>query len=140
MGAPAVQTTLVVTGAPATAEPARVPVSTRGPVRRFLSFAGPGALIAVGYVDPGNWATDLEGGSRFAYALLSVILLSSLMAMILQVLAVRLGIASGQDLAAATRDAWPRAAPVLWVLAEVAVAATDLAEVLGSAIALELLF
>ncbi len=112
----------------------------RARLRRFLSFAGPGAIVAVGYIDPGNWAADLAGGSRFAYGLLSVVLLSSLMAMLLQALCVRLGIASGQDLAEATRDTWPRAAPLLWVLAEVAVAATDLAEILGSAIALELLF
>jgi manganese transport protein len=112
----------------------------KGAIRRFLSFAGPGAIVAVGYIDPGNWAADLAGGSRFAYGLLSVVLASSLMAMLLQVLSVRLGIASGQDLAQASRDAWPRAAPLLWVVAEVAVAATDLAEVLGSAIALDLLF
>ena len=114
--------------------------STRGPLRRFLSFAGPGALVAVGYIDPGNWATDLAGGSRFSYALLSVVLLSSLMAMLLQAMCVRLGIASGQDLAEASRDAYPRAAGTLWALAEIAIAATDVAEVLGSAIALELLF
>ncbi len=120
--------------------PPRVALSTRGPVRRFLSFAGPGALIAVGYIDPGNWATDLAAGSRFSYALLSVVLVSSLMAMLLQALSVRLGIATGRDLAEGCRDAWPRSAPVLWVLAEIAIAATDLAEVLGSAIALELLF
>ncbi len=127
--------------APAAADaPPRVVVSTRGPVRRFLSFAGPGALIAVGYIDPGNWATDLAGGSRYAYALLSVVLVSSLMAMLLQALSLRLGIAAGEDLAAGCRDAWPRAAPLLWGLAEIAVAATDLAEVLGSAIALQLLF
>src|SRR5271155_4122251 len=113
MGVPALQPTLVVTGAPATAEPGRVPVSTRGPVRRFLSFAGPGALVAVGYIDPGNWATDLAGGSRFSYALLSVVLASSLMAMLLQVLSVRLGIATERDLAESCRDAWPRAAPIL---------------------------
>ena len=118
----------------------RVPLSSGGRLRRFLSYAGPGAVVAVGYIDPGNWAADLAGGSRFAYRLLFVVLVSSLMAMLLQVLSVRLGIAHGKDLAAATRDAWPRAATVLWVLAEVAVAATDLAELLGSAIALELLF
>ncbi|APR76633.1 Manganese transport protein MntH [Minicystis rosea] len=117
-----------------------VRVSTRSPWRRFLSFAGPGGLVAVGYIDPGNWATDLAAGSRFSYALLSVVLVSSLMAMLLQALCVRLGIASGQDLAEACRDTYPRAAMPLWILAEVAIAATDLAEVLGSAIALQLLF
>lgn len=114
--------------------------STAGPVRRFLSFAGPGALVAVGYIDPGNWATDIAAGSRFSYALLSAILAASLMAMLLQALCVRLGIASGRDLAEACREAYPRAAAPLWVLAEIAIAATDLAEVLGSAIALQLLF
>jgi manganese transport protein len=97
-------------------------------------------LVAVGYIDPGNWATDLAAGSRFSYALLSVVLVSSLIATLLQVLSARLGIASGQDLAEACRDAYPRAAPSLWVLAEIAIIATDLAEVLGSAIALTLLF
>jgi len=114
--------------------------SAAGLLRRFLSFAGPGALVAVGYIDPGNWATDLAGGSRFSGALLSVILLSSLMGMLLQALCARLGVASGQDLAEACRDAYPRAAGGLWALAEIAIAATDLAEVLGSAIALQLLF
>lgn len=114
--------------------------STAGSLRRFLSFAGPGMLVAVGYIDPGNWATDLAAGSRFSYALLSVVLVSSLMAMLLQVLCVRLGIASSRDLAEACRDAYPRAAMPLWVLAEIAITATDLAEVLGSAIALQLLF
>jgi len=109
-------------------------------LRRLLSFAGPGMLVAVGYIDPGNWATDLVAGSRYSFALLSVVLVSSLMAMLLQVLCVRLGIASGRDLAQACRDAYPRAALPLWILAEIAITATDLAEVLGSAIALELLF
>jgi manganese transport protein len=112
----------------------------RGALRRLLAFAGPGALVAVGYIDPGNWATDIAGGARFSYALLSVVLASSLVAILLQVLSARLGIATGRDLAEGCRDAWPRSAPVLWVLAEIAVAATDLAEVLGSAIALDLLF
>jgi manganese transport protein len=115
------------------------PISVRGSLRRFLSFAGPGALVAVGYIDPGNWATDLAGGSRFSYALLSVILISSLMAVLLQALCVRLGVASGRDLAEGCREAWPRAAAPLWIVAELAVVATDLAEVIGSAIALELL-
>src|SRR5580698_4602747 len=90
--------------------------SARGALRRFLAVAGPGALVAVGYIDPGNWATDLAGGSRFAYALLSVVLAASLMAMLLQALSVRLGVATGQDLAEACRTAWPRAALPLWVL------------------------
>src|ERR1700759_770851 len=100
--------------------------------RRLLGFIGPGLLVAVGYIDPGNWATDLAAGSRFSCALLSVVLVSSLMAMLLQGLCVRLGIASGQDLAEACRDAYPRAVTPLWVLAEIAIVATDLAEVLGS--------
>ncbi len=109
--------------------------------RKMLAFAGPGYLVAVGYMDPGNWATDLAGGSRFGYALLSVILLSNLMAILLQALALRLGIATGRDLAQACRDHYSR--PVnfmLWVLCEIAIAACDLAEVIGSAIALNLLF
>jgi manganese transport protein len=109
--------------------------------RKMLAFAGPGYLVAVGYMDPGNWATDLAGGSRFGYALLSVILLSNLMAILLQALALRLGIATGRDLAQACRDHYSR--PVsfaLWIACEVAIAACDLAEVIGSAIALNLLF
>lgn len=109
--------------------------------RKLLAFAGPGYLVAVGYMDPGNWATDIAGGARFGYALLSVILLSNLMAILLQSLAVRLGVATGRDLAQACRDHYsPRARWVLWLLAEVAIAACDLAEVIGAAIALELLF
>lgn len=108
--------------------------------RRFLGFAGAGGVVAVGYIDPGNWATDLAGGSRFGYALLSVVLASSLVAMLLQTLSARLGIATGLDLAAACREAYPRLALPLWATAEIAVVATDLAEVLGSAIALQLLF
>ncbi len=109
--------------------------------RKMLAFAGPGYLVAVGYMDPGNWATDLAGGARFGYTLLSVILLSNLMAILLQALAVRLGIATGRDLAQACRDHFSK--PVsfaLWVLCEIAIAACDLAEVIGSAIALNLLF
>jgi len=117
-----------------------VRLSPRRGWRRFLGFAGPGALVAVGYMDPGNWATDLVGGSRFGYALLSVVLLSNLMAMLLQGLCVRLGVGAGMDLAQGCRAAYPRAAFALWLLAELAIAATDLAEVLGSAIALKLLF
>jgi len=109
--------------------------------RKALAFAGPGYMVAVGYMDPGNWATDLAGGARFGYALLSVILLSNLMAILLQALALKLGIATGRDLAQACRDHYSR--PVsfgLWVLCEIAIAACDLAEVIGSAIALNLLF
>ena len=109
--------------------------------RKMLAFAGPGYLVAVGYMDPGNWATDLAGGSRFGYALLSVILLSNLMAILLQALALRLGIATGRDLAQACRDHFSRPVNLmLWVLCEIAIAACDLAEVIGSAIALNLLF
>jgi manganese transport protein len=116
-------------------------VPTRSPWwRKALAFAGPGYMVAVGYMDPGNWATDLAGGSRFGYTLLSVILLSNLMAILLQSLALRLGIVTGRDLAQACRDHYSR--PVsfgLWVLCEIAIAACDLAEVIGSAIALNLL-
>lgn len=109
--------------------------------RKLLAFAGPGYLVAVGYMDPGNWATDLAGGSRFGYALLSVILLSNLMAVLLQGLASKLGIVTGRDLAQACRDHYhPRVAFMHWVLCEIAIAACDLAEVIGSAIALNLLF
>ncbi len=109
--------------------------------RKALAFAGPGYMVAVGYMDPGNWATDLAGGARFGYTLLSVILLSNLMAMLLQTFAVKLGIVTGRDLAQACRDHFSR--PVsfaLWILCEIAIAACDLAEVIGSAIALNLLF
>jgi manganese transport protein len=118
----------------------RVP-GAQGWFRKALAFAGPGYLVAVGYMDPGNWATDLAGGARFGYALLSVILLSNLTAILLQSLALRLGIVTGRDLAQACRDHYSR--PVsfaLWVLCEIAIAACDLAEVIGSAIALNLLF
>lgn len=109
--------------------------------RKLLAFAGPGYLVAVGYMDPGNWATDLAGGSRFGYTLLSVILLSNLMAVVLQGLASKLGIVTGRDLAQACRDHYsPRVAFALWVLCELAIAACDLAEVIGTAIALNLLF
>src|SRR6059036_3080990 len=109
--------------------------------RKILAFAGPGYLVAVGYMDPGNWATDLGGGAKFGYSLLSVILLSNLMAILLQGLAAKLGIATGRDLAQACRDHYSRpTALALWVLCEVAIAACDLAEVIGSAIALNLLF
>jgi manganese transport protein len=109
--------------------------------RKALAFAGPGYLIAVGYMDPGNWATDLAGGARFGYTLLSVILVSNLLAVLLQALAVRLGIATGRDLAQACRDQYSRRTSIgLWICAEIAIAACDLAEVIGSAIALNLLF
>jgi manganese transport protein len=108
--------------------------------RKLFAFAGPGYLVAVGYMDPGNWATDLAGGARFEYALLSVILISNFMAILLQALAARLGIASGRDLAQACRDSYSRPTTiVLWILCEIAIAACDLAEVLGAAIALHLL-
>lgn len=109
--------------------------------RKLLAFAGPGYLVAVGYMDPGNWATSIAGGSAFGYTLLSVILLSNLMAVLLQGLASKLGIVTGRDLAQACRDHYsPGVNFVLWVLCEIAIAATDLAEVIGSAIALNLLF
>jgi manganese transport protein len=109
--------------------------------RKLFAFAGPGYLVAVGYMDPGNWATDLAGGARYGYTLLSVIMLSNLMAILLQALSARLGIASGRDLAQACRDHYsPPVTFVLWLLCEVAIAACDLAEVVGSAIALNLLF
>ena len=109
--------------------------------RKLLSFLGPGYLVAVGYMDPGNWATSLAGGSKFGYALLTVALLSNVMAILLQALCARLGIGAGRDLAQACRDAFPRAVSwPLWVLAEIAICATDLAEVIGTAIGLNLLF
>ena len=109
--------------------------------RKMLAFSGPGYLVAVGYMDPGNWATDLAGGSKFGYSLLSVILISNLMAILLQSLCARLGIVTGRDLAQACRDHYSRpVAILLWVLCEIAICACDLAEVIGSAIALNLLF
>ncbi|MCK8786778.1 Nramp family divalent metal transporter [Roseomonas sp. NAR14] len=119
-----------------------VPVgATGGWVRRLLAFSGPGYLVAVGYMDPGNWATALAGGSAFGYTLLSVALLSSLMAMLLQALSARLGIATGRDLAQLCHDRYPRPVGVaLWAMAELAICATDLAELIGTAIALQLLF
>ena len=109
--------------------------------RKMIAFAGPGYLVAVGYMDPGNWATDLGGGSQFGYKLLSAVLISSLMAIFLQGLSARLGIATGRDLAQSCREHYSRrTTAVLWVICEIAIAACDLAEVLGSAIALKLLF
>ncbi len=110
-------------------------------LRKVLAFAGPGYLVAVGYMDPGNWATDIGGGSKFGYTLLSVVLLSNLMAMFLQALSAKLGVITGRDLAQACRDHYSRrTAIMLWLVCEVAIAACDLAEVLGSAVALKLLF
>ncbi len=109
--------------------------------RKMLAFSGPGYLVAVGYMDPGNWATDLAGGSQFGYALLSVILISNFMAILLQSLCARLGIATGRDLAQACRDHYsPPVSFGLWIMCEIAICACDLAEVIGSAIALNLLF
>jgi manganese transport protein len=118
-----------------------VPITGATWWRKILAFAGPGYLVAVGYMDPGNWATDLAGGSRFGYTLLSVILISNLMAVLLQGLASKLGIVTGRDLAQACRDHYgPRTNFALWILCEIAIAACDLAEVIGTAIALNLLF
>ncbi len=128
--------------APSLAEVYRtIPVSEGQWWKKALAFAGPGYLVAVGYMDPGNWATDLAGGARFGYTLLSVILVSNLMAILLQGLAAKLGIVTGRDLAQACRDHYSRPVSLgLWVLCEIAIAACDLAEVIGSAIALNLLF
>ncbi|HLZ45679.1 MAG TPA: Nramp family divalent metal transporter [Gemmatimonadales bacterium] len=118
-----------------------VPVKRGAWWKKALAFAGPGYLVAVGYMDPGNWATDLAGGAHFGYTLLTIILLSNLMAILLQGLAAKLGIVTGRDLAQACRDHYPK--PVsfaLWIICELAIAACDLAEVIGSAIALNLLF
>src|SRR2546421_7330588 len=108
---------------------------------KLAAFLGPGYLVAVGYMDPGNWATSLAGGSKFGYALLTVALVSNLMAILLQALCARLGIGAGRDLAQACRDAFPRwSSWPLWVVTEIAICATDLAEVIGTAIGLNLLF
>src|SRR6476646_6561276 len=110
-------------------------------LRRFLAFAGPGYMVSVGYMDPGNWATDIAGGSRFGYTLLFVVMLSNLMAILLQSLALKLGVATERDLAQLCHESFgKRASFFLWVGAEIAIAACDLAEVIGSAIALQLLF
>src|SRR5215210_6268496 len=121
---------------------ASIAVPLAGPTwRRYLAFVGPGFLVAVGYMDPGNWATDLAGGAQFGYLLLSVIMISNFMAILLQHLSLKLGIATGRDLAQACRDHYSRPVGImLWVLCEIAIAACDLAEVIGSAIALNLLF
>src|SRR5256886_11585420 len=116
-------------------------VANAGFWRKMFAFAGPGYLVAVGYMDPGNWATDLAGGAKYGYTLLSVIVISNFMAILLQALAARLGIASGRDLAQACRDSYSRTTTVvLWLLCEIAIAACDLSEVIGAAIALNLLF
>lgn len=118
-----------------------VPMGKGGWLKRFLAFAGPAYLVSVGYMDPGNWATDLAGGSRFGYSLLWVILASNLMAMLLQTLCVRMGIAMEKDLAQACRDFYKKPAAIaLWLLCEVAIVACDIAEVIGSAVGLQLLF
>ncbi len=121
---------------------ATIPVPRGGIwLRRLLAFSGPGYMVSVGYMDPGNWATDIAGGAKFGYTLLSVILISNLMAILLQALAARLGIASGRDLAQACRDAYSRPVGImLWIACELAIIACDLAEVIGTAIALKLLF
>src|SRR5437868_10672494 len=107
--------------------------------RRMFAFAGPAYLVSVGYMDPGNWATDLEGGARFGYQLLWVLVMSNAMAILLQTLSARLGIVAGRDLAQACREAYPRAVSnSLWILCEIAIAACDPAEVLGAAIGLNL--
>src|SRR3982751_36309 len=109
--------------------------------KKLLAFAGPAYLVSVGYMDPGNWATDLEGGARSGYQLLWVLLMSNLMAVLLQTLSARLGVVTGRDLAQACRDFYPRPLVYpLWVLCEIAIVACDLAEVLGAAIGLQLLF
>jgi manganese transport protein len=118
-----------------------VTVSQRNPLKRLFAFLGPAYLVSVGYMDPGNWATDLEGGARFGYALVWVLVMSNLMAVLLQTLAARLGVVTGHDLAQACRLEYSRPVNgVLWLLAEIAIAATDLAEVLGTILALKLLF
>ncbi len=118
-----------------------VPTALPGAWKRFAAFAGPAYLVSIGYMDPGNWATDLEGGSRFGYQLLWVLVVSNAMAVLLQTLSARLGIVTRRDLAQACREAYPRPVSLaLWVLCEIAIAATDLAEVLGAAIAINLLF
>jgi len=120
---------------------ASVSTAVPGTWKRLAAFAGPAYLVSIGYMDPGNWATDLEGGSRFGYQLLWVLVASNLMAILLQTLSARLGIVTRRDLAQACREAYPRPVSLaLWVLCEIAIAATDLAEVLGAAIALQLLF
>src|SRR5215469_12484755 len=117
-----------------------VPVPRKG-WRRLLAFAGPAFLVSVGYMDPGNWGADIQAGSLFGFRLLWVLLMSNLMALLLQGLATRLGVVTGRDLAQACRESYPRRTVFgLWILTEIAIAATDLAEVIGTIIALKLLF
>ena len=121
--------------------PKRIRIDRRGWMRRLFSFVGPAYLISVGYMDPGNWATDIEGGARFGYTLIWVLLMSNLMAVLLQTLSARLGIVTGHDLAQACRREYPRVVSyALWVLAEIAITATDLAEAIGTIVGLNLLF
>src|SRR5437764_6924953 len=109
--------------------------------RRFLAFSGPAFLVSVGYMDPGNWGTDIEAGSKFRYSLVWVLLMSNVMAVLLQSLATRLGVVTGRDLAQACRASYPRPTAItLWILCEIAIAACDLAEVIGTIVALKLLF
>jgi manganese transport protein len=119
----------------------RIDVKKRGGLRRLIAFVGPAYLVSVGYMDPGNWATDIEGGARFGYMLIWVLLMSNIMAVVLQTLCARLGIVTGLDLAQGCRREYPRPLNVfLWLLAEIAIAATDLAEILGTIVGLNLLF
>jgi manganese transport protein len=132
-----------IRGAPSLAEVfGSIATRPKGPLwKKLMAFLGPGYLVAVGYMDPGNWATSLAGGSKFGYALLTIALLSNLIAILLQALCARLGIGAGRDLAQACRDAFPRSVSrPLWLAAEIAICATDLAEVIGTAIGLNLLF
>src|SRR5216110_1810930 len=109
--------------------------------RKLIAFSGPGFLVAVGYMDPGNWATDLAGGAKFGYSLVAVVMISNFMAILLQHLCIKLGVVTGRDLAQACRDHYSRPTVwALWILCEIAIAACDLAEVVGSAIGLQLLF
>src|SRR5262245_21425157 len=118
-----------------------VPVAHPRLWRRMFAFAGPAYLVSVGYMDPGNWATDIEGGARFRYELLWVLLMSNAMAILLQTLAARLGIVTGRDLAQACRENYSKPVGVaLWILCEIAIAACDLAEVIGTVVGLQLLF
>lgn len=118
-----------------------VPSVRAGFIRKLLSYSGPGALVAVGYMDPGNWITSIQGGALYSYLLLSVILLSSLIAMLLQAMCAKLGIVTGMDLAQATRSrVGQKLSYCLWITTELAIMATDIAEVIGSAVALNLLF
>src|SRR5579871_2749549 len=129
-------------GTPSMSEVFRtVPIPKGAAWRRLLAFVGPGYLIAVGYMDPGNWATDIAGGSQFAYMLLSTVLISNFIAIFLQALSAKLGIVTGRDLAQACRDAYSKPVGIaLWISAEIGIIACDIAEVLGAAIALQLLF